>query len=203
MKKKIYSIFLLFYFVTFSFANLPDPSTIDFSIYTGDLPDWYGYIVRVADGDTFYIDFYSEKKMSCRVRGIDTPETVDKRKPVQYWGPEASAFAKKWLTTETIVRLDFEDEITDPFGRLLATPWIYKDGEWVNWAKFALETGNALFYPKYPMPIEMAQDYLKYQQHAIDNKLGMWQNPEKIENEICTSLEQLYNEYYWYRKAID
>lgn len=202
MKKKLYLTIIFALLFNFVFANLPHPDAIDLEQYTIDFPDWYGYVVRVADGDTFYVDFYSNKKMSCRILGIDTPETVDRRKTVQYWGPEASDFAKNLLTTETIVRLVFEDNITDNFGRLLATPWIFYNEEWINYAKLVLETGNALFYPKYKIPLDMAHKYIKYQQYAIDNKLGMWANPEKIENEICTSREQLYKEYSWYRRAI-
>ena len=53
-------------------------------------------VVHVADGDTIVVDVagHTEK---VRILGADTPETVDPRKPVQCYGPEASAHTKARL----------------------------------------------------------------------------------------------------------
>jgi micrococcal nuclease len=44
-------------------------------------------VERVIDGDTIVVAGVG----SVRLIGVDTPETVDPRKPVQFFGKEASA----------------------------------------------------------------------------------------------------------------
>ncbi len=46
--------------------------------------------IRVVDGDTIVLD--GDEKV--RLIGIDTPESKDPRKPVQYFGQEAYEFTK-------------------------------------------------------------------------------------------------------------
>jgi len=58
-----------------------------------------------------------------RLLGIDTPETVDPRKPVQCYGPQASAFAKH-LETGRTVTLAYDRELHDRYGRFLAYVWL-------------------------------------------------------------------------------
>ncbi|MFD1907245.1 thermonuclease family protein [Paenibacillus rhizoplanae] len=65
---------------------------------------------------------------------IDTPET----KPVQPFGPEASAFTTKLLMDNT-VRLEFDVSERDQYGRILA--YAYVDDKMVN--ELLLEKGLA------------------------------------------------------------
>ncbi len=76
-------------------------------------------VVHVVDGDTLVAAFADGHTETVRVLGVDTPETVDPRKPVQCFGPEASAYAKAHLTGRS-VRLEFDVERRDRYGRLLA-----------------------------------------------------------------------------------
>ena len=56
-----------------------------------DLPaDGLGTIVEVIDGDTVVGDLAGHRE-TVRLLGIDTPETVHPDRPVQCFGPEASA----------------------------------------------------------------------------------------------------------------
>jgi micrococcal nuclease len=82
-------------------------------------------VVHVVDGDTLVAAFADGHTETVRVLGIDTPETVDPRKPVQCYGPEASAYAKATLTGRAI-RLQFDVERRDIYGRLLA--YVIVDG---------------------------------------------------------------------------
>src|SRR5690242_19896446 len=50
-------------------------------------------VSRVVDGDTVEV-LLDKQKQKVRVIGIDTPETVDPRRPVQCFGKEASNYAK-------------------------------------------------------------------------------------------------------------
>ena len=55
--------------------------------------------------------------------GIDTPETVHPDRPVEAFGAEASRFAKE-LVEGKAVRLEFDRERFDGYGRILAYVWM-------------------------------------------------------------------------------
>lgn len=63
-------------------------------------------ILDTIDGDTVVIYYYDEF-ITCRLIWVDTPETKDPRKEVQFYWPEASNFCKKTLKWEK-VKLEFE-----------------------------------------------------------------------------------------------
>ena len=67
-----------------------------------------------------------------RLIGIDTPETVDPRKPVQCFGKEASDHTKALLPAGTAVRLERDAEARDRYDRLLAYVYRASDGLFVN-----------------------------------------------------------------------
>jgi len=46
-------------------------------------------VIRVIDGDTFQVQVNRHPE-TIRLIGVDTPETKDPRKPVEYFGKEAS-----------------------------------------------------------------------------------------------------------------
>jgi len=175
------------------------PSQIDFDHYTGDMPDYYGRIVDVADGDTFYVDWFTEDKMGVRVKGIDTPETVDSRKDVQFWGPEASEYTKSILTPGTIVRLDFNGEITGPFGRLLAYVYYWNGEEWIYWNEEVLRQGMAFVYANYEFAY--VDEFMEYQADAIASGRGMWSDYDSIDNEVVRDIEEFFNhpDAGWFR----
>ena len=50
-------------------------------------------VTRVVDGDTIVIEPIGK----VRLIGVDTPETVDPRRPVQQFGKEASDFTKRMV----------------------------------------------------------------------------------------------------------
>jgi micrococcal nuclease len=82
-------------------------------------------VVHVDDGDTVVVALRDGRTETVRILGADTPETVDPRKPVQCFGPEASAYTKAHLSGRT-VRLEFDVERRDRYGRLLA--YVLVDG---------------------------------------------------------------------------
>ena len=58
-----------------------------------------------------------------RLIGVDTPETVLPQKPVEYYGKEASAFTKR-LAEGQEVRLEYDQQRRDHYGRTLAYVWL-------------------------------------------------------------------------------
>ena len=69
---------------------------------------------RVVDGDTVRIR-RGGKSVALRLIGGDTPETVHPTKPVQCYGPEASAEAKRLLTGKK-VRVVYDPTQGNPTG---------------------------------------------------------------------------------------
>jgi micrococcal nuclease len=86
-------------------------------------------LVRVVDGDTILVarEFAAENghaaplRQTARVRllGIDTPETVHPQRPVEPFGPEASEFARAFLSGGRC-RLQLDKRRVDRYGRFLA-----------------------------------------------------------------------------------
>lgn len=75
-------------------------------------------VLSVIDGDTINVA-WAGRSERVRLLGVDAPETVDPRRAVGCFGPEASAFTKRRLAGRT-VRLTFDRRHRDRFGRLLA-----------------------------------------------------------------------------------
>src|SRR2546423_5036043 len=90
-------------------------------------------VERVIDGDTVVVRLPGGHER-VRLVGIDTPETVDPRKPVQCFGKEASNHTKSLLPAGTAVRLERDVEARDRYGRLLAYVYRSRDGLFVNLA---------------------------------------------------------------------
>ena len=82
-----------------------------------------GTVVRVVDGDTILVRGPGGRTEDVRLIGIDTPETVDPRRPVGCFGPEASAYAKHLLSGRRVL-LRYDRELHDRYGRFLAYVWL-------------------------------------------------------------------------------
>ena len=112
---------------TFRLALLALPALLGavwFWVSTATPPPFvHGTVVRVIDGDTILVRGAGGRIEDVRLLGIDTPETVDPRKPVQCYGPQASAFAKH-LETGRAVTLAYDRELHDRYGRFLAYVWL-------------------------------------------------------------------------------
>ena len=74
---------------------------------------------RVVDGDTF-VTYIDGKKTRVRMIGVDTPESVhaDESRNTK-WGKKISKWVKKQLTGKK-VKLVFDKERLDQYGRTLA-----------------------------------------------------------------------------------
>jgi endonuclease YncB( thermonuclease family) len=79
-------------------------------------------VTWVIDGDTIEVRFRG-RTVDVRLIGIDTPETVDPTEPVGCYGKAASNFTTRRLLGER-VRLEFDVERRDRYGRTLAYVWI-------------------------------------------------------------------------------
>ena len=89
-------------------------------------------VLSVVDGDTITVLFSTGQEETVRLLGIDTPETVDPSRPVQCFGPEASAHLADVLPPGTPLLLERDLEARDRFGRLLSYVHRADDGLFVN-----------------------------------------------------------------------
>ncbi|MBU2028931.1 thermonuclease family protein [Patescibacteria group bacterium] len=121
-------------------------------------------VARVVDGDTIEI----EGGERVRYIGIDTPETVDPRKPVQCFGVEASNKNKE-LVAGKIVRLEKDATDRDKYNRLLR--YVYVGEAFINLE--LVKQGFAYSY-SYPPDIKYQDKILEAQQEAEKNKNGLW-----------------------------
>ena len=84
-------------------------------------------VTDVVDGDTVKLRIDGRIE-TIRAIGIDTPEVVDPRKPVQCFGQEASAHAKGMLTGKEVrVESDLSQGDRDQYSRLLRYIWLPDD----------------------------------------------------------------------------
>lgn len=124
-------------------------------------------VVRVIDGDTIEVRIGSE---TWRVRyiGIDTPETVDPRRPLGCFGREASERNRE-LVADTTVELEKDVSEADDFGRLLRYVWL--GDEMVN--ATLVREGYAVS-STYPPDVRYQELFLGLQREAQEAGRGLW-----------------------------
>lgn len=129
------------------------------------VPDGFVLVAEVVDGDTVRLADDS----LVRYIGVDTPETVHPKKPVQCFGKEASAFNHA-LVEGKPVRLVRDISDTDTYGRLLRYVYL-EDGTLVNLALVAQGYAHAITYPP---DIAHAAEFRDAQTAARTAGLGLW-----------------------------
>jgi len=87
-------------------------------------------VVRVVDGDTIRVGLPSGEE-PVRYIGIDTPESVKPGSPVECFAKRASAYNERLVGGER-VRLVYDVERRDRYGRLLAYVYRARDNRFVN-----------------------------------------------------------------------
>ena len=125
-------------------------------------------VSNVIDGDTIKVSPAANGLNDVRLIGVDTPETVDPSEGVEPYGPQASAFTNRELSGRR-VRLEFDRERMDQYGRLLA--YVYSDGSMFN--EELVEKGYAQAYP-YPPNTAHAPQLAAAQRRARAAGLGIW-----------------------------
>ena len=125
-------------------------------------------VVAVIDGDTIDVDLGEGNIKRIRYIGVDTPESVDPRQPVQCFSKEATAKNKE-LVENGIVGLEKDVSETDKYGRLLR--YVYMGDLFINHVLVAEGYASAISYP----PDMKYQDKLKQaEQEARTANKGLW-----------------------------
>jgi micrococcal nuclease len=126
-------------------------------------------VTRVVDGDTLTV-LLDGQKVTVRLIGVDTPESVDPRKPVQRFAHEAAEFLRG-LVEGKMVRLAYEPAGArlDRYGRTLAYLRL-EDGTFVN--REIIAKGFGFAYTKYPF--QHMDDFRTAERRAREMNLGLW-----------------------------
>mgnify|MGYP001023374574 CR=1 FL=1 len=178
MKKKYISLIISILVIVFGIIKGPEAishkkstavvrNAVQIDISTSTLYE----IAKVTDGDTVHVKIDGEE-VTVRMKGVDTPETVDPRKPVQCFGKEASNKTKELLVGRMVNLIPDKGDISlfDKYGRVLA--YIYRDdGLFVN--EYLIKEGYAHEYT-YDKPYEMQKNFRDLEKQAREQKLGLW-----------------------------
>ena len=130
-------------------------------------------LYRVVDGDTVHVIDSDNKLLKLRLLLIDTPETVHPNKPVEPFGPEASARMTELMSNADDLHIEYDEgEQTDHYSRHLV--YLYADGESVH--EVLLEEGLARVGYIYEQQRYLAE-FREKEQYAKNNQLGIWSIP--------------------------
>ena len=121
-------------------------------------------VIRVIDGDT--VELKNGERL--RYNDIDTPETVHPSKPVECYGPEASAKNKELVEGETIL-VELGNPEKDRYGRLLG--YVYIDDLFVN---AELVRGGYAEVNSYGNPGSKIAELINIERDAKLKSTGLW-----------------------------
>lgn len=114
-------------------------------------------VIDVVDGDTVRVEYAGERH-SVRLLNVDTPETKHPDRGVECLGPEATEYLEELLAPGDSVRLEFDEERTDQYDRVLAG--VFKEDDLVNAAIARAGFGIAVYFEpndKFLPAVEEAQ----------------------------------------------
>jgi micrococcal nuclease len=125
-------------------------------------------VLRVVDGDTVRVALHGDTAV--RLIGMDTPETVDPRKPVQCFGPQDSIRAHQLLDDKQVyLQYDASQDRRDRYGRTLAYLWV--DGQ--LYEEQMIAAGYAHEYT-YDTPYRYRPQFRAAQRRARQASRGLW-----------------------------
>lgn len=126
-------------------------------------------VSSVVDGDTIEL----ENSKTVRLVGIDTPETVDPRRPIGCFGKEASNETKSLLSGKKVI-LQKDVSETDKYKRLLRYVFLpLEDGQTLFVNDYLVREGFAKVYT-YPPDVKFDEQFRQAEKEARESKKGLW-----------------------------
>ena len=127
-------------------------------------------MTRVIDGDTIEV-FVNGQTVTVRYIGIDTPETVNPKTGVQYFGPQASEKNRQLVEGKNVILVKDVSE-TDHFGRLLRYVLVGDlYGQFVNYELVRQGYASASTYPP---DVTCEKTFRAAQRQAAEDGVGLW-----------------------------
>lgn len=126
-------------------------------------------VAKVVDGDTLDL----ENGQVVRFIGIDTPETVDPRRPVGCFGKEASNEVKGLLTNKTVILQKDVSEV-DKYKRLLRYVYLPLDNGQILFVNDYLIREGFAKVLTYPPDVKYNEQFRQAEREAREQKRGLW-----------------------------
>lgn len=164
---RLITAILAVYFIYMGTLGAPDMHPSDTASSGG--PVLYP-VTKVVDGDTIEV-LRDGEHVTVRLIGINTPEVVDPRRPVQCFGREASAEAHRILDEQSVsLETDPSQDTYDKYGRLLAYA-LLADGSLFN--EHMIAGGFAHEYT-YDLPYKYQAQFKAAEKAAREARRGLW-----------------------------
>lgn len=126
-------------------------------------------VIKVVDGDTITIDKDGER-VSVRLIGVDTPETVDPRRPVECFGQAATDEVRRIIGNKAVrLTTDTSQGERDTYGRLLA--YVYADDIFINQHLIAEGFGHEYTYIR---SYAYQDAFRAAEREAEEERRGLW-----------------------------
>lgn len=138
--------------------------------HAAGLPDEAATVQRVVDGDTLLLSDHTR----VRLIGVNAPESVKPDSPVEPFGPEASDFTRHFVA-EGKVRLEFDKERVDQYGRTLAYVWV--EDKLLN--EELVRAGLARCEKQYHYSAQKKNRFIRAEKEAKDARRGIWSLPRR------------------------
>jgi len=124
-------------------------------------------VTAIIDGDTIEVEGLGK----VRLIGVDSPETVDPRKPVECFGNEATQKTTQILLARRVhLESDPSQGERDKYNRALRYVFL-EDG--TNFNKWLIENGYAHEYT-YLLPYKYQLEFKNAEDYARRNNKGLW-----------------------------
>jgi micrococcal nuclease len=152
-----------------------------------------GRVDVVYDGDTLKVRFNDGQEWRVRLIGIDTPEIGDVREDMKFKAEMSKRFTFYHLYRKKI-RLSYESELFDSYGRILAYIWT---GEQDLFNKFIISEGFASAYGS--SRYSYREEFREIEKKARSQGKGYWKhgNYTRIrEKEIKSYIGQIVTVEY-------
>ena len=125
-------------------------------------------VLRVIDGDTIEVSIRGNTE-KLRLLSIDTPESVDPRKPVQCFAKEATTKLSGFVANKYVKLVDDQQQGNrDKYSRLLR--YVYDGKLFVN--REMVRLGYAFSYKQYPT--KFLEEFNKLEREARSKNIGLW-----------------------------
>ena len=157
------ALFLMLYMAFVLSKEVFNPATIELS---GPYD-----VVKVIDGDTVIVDL-DGTDVHVRLIGVDTPESVahEGYKENTKEGEDASAYTTNLLEGNTVY-LEYDQELTDEYGRTLCYAYLHDKTTMVN--ELLLKQGYARTMTIEPN-VKHEERFFSAEQHAKETGQGFW-----------------------------
>jgi micrococcal nuclease len=128
-------------------------------------------VTRFSDGDTITVDMNGTEE-AVRMIGVDTPETHHPSKPVQCYGPAASAYTRNLIGDQKVrLEADSTNQNRDRYDRLLRYVYL-PDGRMVE--EELIKNGYGFAYTSFPFTKKEA--FVQLEEQAKSANKGLWGN---------------------------